>query len=196
MRPGLLISQTYSRQLKGPSWRKPCRSWATHWAKNPTRKLSLCWVRLLRLGSEANKRKQYRAGAQACETMEYLAGRRPALEKELRSRIGVEGRLPEFIEDALREPRVSPELVGVLRRNATAAAEHLAERFFRSMRREECDRIAEVVGALGLSANDCLREMLKLDRRQAVSSVGLMSRLDVPGAEFLLSGCRSGAALP
>jgi hypothetical protein len=148
---------------------------------------SLLGAAFVRLGTEANKRKQYRAVAQACETMEYLSSRRPALEKELRSRIGVEGRLPEFIEDALREPRVSPELVGVLRRNAAAAAEHLAERFFRSMRREECDRIVELVQALGLPANDCLREMLKIGpQRQAVSSVGLMSRLDVPGLlEFL-----------
>jgi hypothetical protein len=148
---------------------------------------SLLGAAFVRLGSEANKRKQYRAVAQACETMEYLSSRRPALEKELRSRIGVEGRIPEFIEDALREPRVSQELVGVLRRNSAAAAEHLAERFFRSMRREECDRIVELVQALGLSANDCLREMLKVGpQRQAVSSVGLMSRLDVPGLlEFL-----------
>ena len=148
---------------------------------------SLLGAAFVRLGSEANKRKQYRAVGQACETMEYLSSRRPALEKELRSRIGVEGRLPEFIEDALREPRVSQELVGVLRRNCAAAAEHLAERFFRSMRREECDRIVELVQALGLPANDCLREMLKVGpQRQAVSSVGLMSRLDVPGLlEFL-----------
>jgi hypothetical protein len=141
----------------------------------------------VRLGSEANKRKQYGAVAQACETMEGLAKRRPALEKELRSRIGVEGRLPEFIEDALHEPRIAPELVGVLRRNSAAAAEHLAERFFRSMRREECDRIVELVQELGADANECLREMLKAGaQRQAVSSVGLMSRLDVPGLLELL----------
>ena len=148
---------------------------------------SLLGAAFVRLGSEANKRKQYRAVAQASESMEYLAGRRPALEKELRSRIGVEGRLPEFIEDALREPLVSRELVGVLRRNSAAAAEHLADRFFRSMRREECDRIVDLVQELGAPANDCLRDMLKVGpQRQAVSSVGLLSRLDVPGLlEFL-----------
>jgi hypothetical protein len=141
----------------------------------------------VRLGSEANKKKQYRAVAQACESMEYLASRRPALEKELRMRIGVGGRLPEFIEDALREPRVPAELVGVLRRNAEAAAEHLAERFFRSMRREECDRIVDLVEELGPPATQCLREMLRTgQQRQAVSSIGLLSRLDVPGLLELL----------
>ena len=148
---------------------------------------ALLGAAFVRLGSEANKRKQYRAVAQACETMEYLASRRPTLAKELRSRIGVEGRLPEFIEAALKETRVPPELVGVLRRNSEAAAEHLAERFFRSMRREECDRIVELVQELGPSANDCLRAMLKVGpQRQAVSSVGLLSRLDVPGLLELL----------
>ena len=148
---------------------------------------SLLSAAFVRLSSEANQRKQYRAVAQACETIEYLASRRPALEKELRSRIGVEGRLPEFIEDALREPRVPLDLLGVLQRNTEAAAEHLAERFFRSMRREECDRIVDLVQELGLSANECLREMLKSGpQRQAVSSVGLLSRLDVPGLLELL----------
>jgi hypothetical protein len=141
----------------------------------------------VRLSSEATQRKQYRAVAQCCETMDYLAGRRPALEKELRSRIGVEGRLAEFIEEALNQQRVSADLLGVLHRNSEAAAEHLAERFFRSMRREECDRIVDLVNELGIAANNCLREMLRSGpQRQAVSSVGLLSRLDVPGLlEFL-----------
>jgi len=141
----------------------------------------------VRLSSEAMQRKQYRAVAQSCETMDYLASRRPALEKELRSRIGVEGRLAEFIEDALGQSRFSSDLISVLYRNTSSAAENLAERFFRSMRREECDRIVELVHELGITANNCLREMLRTGpQRQAVSSVGLLSRLDVPGLlEFL-----------
>jgi len=148
---------------------------------------SLLSAAFVRLSSEATRRKHYRSVAQACEAMEYVASRRPALEKELRSRIGVEGRLPEFIEDALRQPQTPPDLANVLRRNCQAAAEHLAERFFRSMRREECDRIVDLVQELGLGANDYLREMLKSGpERQAIASVGLLSRLDVPGLlEFL-----------
>jgi hypothetical protein len=148
---------------------------------------SLLSAGFVRLGTEASQRKQYRALAQCCETMDYLASRRPALEKELRPRIGVDSRLPEFIEDALRQQRVLPDLLSVLHRNSQAAAEHLAERFFRSMRREECDRIVDVVHELGSNAVTFLREMLRGGaQRQAVSSVGLLSRLDVPGLlEFL-----------
>ena len=141
----------------------------------------------VRLATEATHRKQYRAVAQACEAMEYVASRRPALEREIRSRIGVEGRLPEFLEDALRQPHVPPDLLGVLRRNSQAAVEHLAERFFRAMRREECDRIVDLVHELGLSSTGSLREMLRAgSHRQAVSSIGLMSRLDVPSLLELL----------
>jgi hypothetical protein len=148
---------------------------------------SLLSAAFVRLTCEASERKQYLAVAQACEAMDYVATRRPALEKELRSRIGVEARLPEIIEDAMRQQRVPADLVSVLRRNSDSAAEHLAERFFRSMRREECDRIIDLVQELGFSANQYLREMLRSGpQRQAVSSIGLLSRLDVPGLlEFL-----------
>lgn len=148
---------------------------------------SLLSAAFVRLSSEASQRKQYRAIAQACEAMEYVASRRPALEKEMRPRIGFEGRLPEFIEDALRQQKVQLDLLDVLRRNSRAAVEHLAERFFRSMRREECDRIVDLVQELGPGANEFLREMLRSGpQRQAVSSIGLLSRLDVPGLlEFL-----------
>ncbi len=148
---------------------------------------SLLSAAFVRLSSEAHQRKQYRAISQACEAMEYVSSRRPALEKDLRSRIGIEGRISEFIEDALHQQQVQPDLVGVLRRNPQASAEHLAERFFRSMRREECDRIVDIVQQLGIGASEFLREMLRSgQQRQAVSSVGLLSRLDVPGLlEFL-----------
>ncbi|HKW16078.1 MAG TPA: hypothetical protein VJO35_01070 [Terriglobales bacterium] len=148
---------------------------------------SLLNAAFVRLTSEAGQRKQYRAVAQTCEAMDYVAGRRPALEKELRTRIAIEGRLPEFIEDALQQQQFNPDLIGVLRRNSQAAGEHLAERFFRAMRREDCDRIVELVHELGMGAHNYLREMLQSGpQRQAVSAVGLMSRLDVASLLELL----------
>ncbi len=141
----------------------------------------------VRLSSEASQRKQYRAVAQGCEAMEHVASRRPANGKELRSRIGIESRLPEFVQDALSQRPVHPDLVAVLRKNSQAASEHLAERFFRCMRREECDRIVELTHELGIGGNDCLRELLRNGQhRLAVSSVGLLSRLDVPALLDLL----------
>lgn len=141
----------------------------------------------VRLSSEAAQRKHYRAVAMTCEAMDYVAQRRPALERELRSRIEIAGRLPEFIEDALKQQQFNADLIGVLRRNSQSAAEHLSERFFRAMRREECDRIVELVHELGAGAHEYLRQMLASGpERLAVSSVGLMSRLDVSSLLELL----------
>jgi len=98
----------------------------------------------------------------------------------LRPRVGVENRLPEFIEEGLRADPVPPDLLAVLRRTCQAGAEHLADRFFRCMRRDECDRMIELVTQLGSPALTQLREILRTGQpRQASTAVGLVSRLDV-----------------
>ena len=75
------------------------------------------------------------------------------LATDLRPRIGVENRLPEFIEEAMQLPQLPADLLQVLRRTSQAAVEHLADRFFRCMRREECDRIVDIVKELGTPAH-------------------------------------------
>jgi PBS lyase HEAT-like repeat len=142
---------------------------------------SLLSAAFVRLSSEAGNRKQFAALSEVCVAIEGVAKQRPAMANELRPRIGVENRLPEFIEEALRLPQVPPDLILVLRRTSQAAVEHLADRFFRCMRREECDRMVEIVTDLGPSAMQQAREMLRVGGvRQAAAVVGLLSRLDVP----------------
>ena len=116
-----------------------------------------------------------------CIAMESIARQRPVLATDLRPRIGVENRLPEFIEEAMQLPQLPADLLQVLRRTSQAAVEHLADRFFRCMRREECDRIVDIVKELGTPAQEQIREMLRTGQpRQGASVVGLLSRLDVP----------------
>ncbi|MGA8493002.1 MAG: HEAT repeat domain-containing protein [Terriglobales bacterium] len=142
---------------------------------------SLLSAAFVRLSSEAGNRKQFAALSEVCAAIEGVAKQRPAMANELRPRIGVENRLPEFIEEALRLPQVPADLILVLRRTSQAAVEHLADRFFRCMRREECDRMVEIVKDLGPEASQLAREMLRTGPvRQASSVVGLLSRLDVP----------------
>ena len=148
---------------------------------------SLLSAAFVRLSSEAGNRKQFAALSEVCVAIEGVAKQRPALANELRPRIGVENRLPEFIEEALRLPQVPPDLILVLRRTSQAAVEHLADRFFRCMRREECDRMVEIVRDLGPNALQQAREMLRMGAvRQASAVVGLLSRLDVPALLELL----------
>jgi hypothetical protein len=150
---------------------------------------ALLGAAFVRLSSEAHDRKHYKAVFYACKAIESLGNRRPALEKELRSRTGIENRLAEFVEDALLQPQFNRDLIAILQQNLRPASEHMAERFFRSMRREECDRIVDLVHELGDEANVYLRSLLLSGpQRQSVSSVGLLSRLDVPGLLEILPG--------
>ena len=149
---------------------------------------SLLSAAFVRLSSEANTRRQYTAVGEVCTIMDALNVQRSSLCNELRPRIGVENRLPEFIEDALHMPQFPVELLQVLRRTAAVTAEHLADRFFRCMRRDECDRMVELAKELGQAGLDHLRETLRTGQpRQAAAAVGLMSRLDVPTLLELLT---------
>ncbi|HLB86144.1 MAG TPA: HEAT repeat domain-containing protein [Terriglobales bacterium] len=142
---------------------------------------SLLGAALVRLSSEASTHRQYGALNELCNAIESIARQRPVLATELGPRIGVENRLPEFIEEALHLQQFPPDLLQVLRRTSQAAVEHLAGRFFRCMRREECDRMVDLAKELGPPGLQQLREMLRTGQpRQAASVVGLVSRLDVP----------------
>src|SRR6185295_11227366 len=142
---------------------------------------SLLSAAFVRISAEASSRRMYGAVSEVCGSLDRIAKERPVFADELRPRIGVENRLPEFIEEALTLTDIPPELFGVLRQTAQASAEQLADRFFRCMRREDCDRMVEIVQELGAPAMHHLRETLRTGQpRNAAAVVGLLSRLDVP----------------
>ena len=141
---------------------------------------SLLSAAFVRLGQEASAAKNYKAVNEVCSGIDVLLQHRPVMVNELKPRVGVENRIPEFIEEALRCETVPAELLLVLRRTSQAGVEHLADRFFRCMRRDECDRMVELVKEMGPPALGQLREILRTGQaRQASAMVGLLSRLDV-----------------
>jgi hypothetical protein len=141
---------------------------------------SLLSAAFVRLSQEASSSKNYAAVNEVCAGMEAVATQRPVMVNDLRPRVGVENRLPEFIEEALRSDPIPADLLAVLRRTCHTGAEHLADRFFRCMRRDECDRMIELVKELGTPALAQLREILRTGQaRQASGVVGIVSRLDV-----------------
>jgi hypothetical protein len=141
---------------------------------------SLLSAAFVRLSQEASASKNYAAVNEVCAGMELVGVQRPVLMTDLRPRVGVENRLPEFIEEALQFDTVPADLLAVLRRTCQSGAEHLADRFFRCMRRDECDHMIELVMQLGSPALAQLREILRTGQpRQAATAVGLLSRLDV-----------------
>ncbi len=142
---------------------------------------SLLSAAFARFGQEACARKNYQAVAELCYSLEKVARLRPALVQDLRSRVGIENRLPEMIEEAINADQVPEDLVTVLQQLAKHSVEHLADRFFRSQKRVECDRIVELVSELGQPGIDDLRDILRTGQpRQSASTVGLLSRLSVP----------------
>ena len=141
---------------------------------------SLLSAAFVRLSQEASAAKNYAAVNEVCSGMELISVERPVLMSDLRPRVGVENRLPEYIEEALQQDKAPADLLGVLRRTSQSAAEHLADRFFRCMRRDECDRMIELVEQVGPPVLLQLREILRTGQpRQASGAVGLVSRFDV-----------------
>jgi hypothetical protein len=148
---------------------------------------SLLAAAFSRFGQEACTRRKYKAVAELCYSLESVAKQRPALVQDLRSRVGIENRLPEMIEEAINADQVPEDLVNVLQQLPRHSVEHLADRFFRAQRRVECDRIVELVGELGQPGVDDLRDILRTGQpRQAASTVGLLSRLAVTSLLELL----------
>jgi hypothetical protein len=141
---------------------------------------SLLSAALARFGQEACTRKRYKAVAELCITLEKVAHQRPEMVQDLRSRVGIENRLPEMIEEAIDATRVPEDLINVLQQLPRNSVEQLADRFFRAQKRVECDRIVDLVAELGQPAIDDLRDILRTGQpRQAASTVGLLSRLAV-----------------
>ena len=141
---------------------------------------SLLSAAFARFGQEACSRRKYKAIAELCISLEKIGSQRPALVQDLRSRIGIENRLPEMIEEAINADVVPEDLINVLLQLPRHSVEHLADRFFRAQKRVECDRIVELVNELGQSALEDLRDILHSGQpRQAASTVGLLSRLAV-----------------
>jgi hypothetical protein len=139
---------------------------------------SLLSAAFVRISQEAADQRQYAAVQEILASLQRVENERPVLAQELRPRVGIENRLPEFIEEALQLPHVPADLVEVLRRTPKVATEQIAERFSRCGRREECDRLFELVSRLTEDGARHLRETLRVGAvRQAASCVGLLTRI-------------------
>jgi hypothetical protein len=174
------LADLYAR-VSGPTMGQAIHKLAEQLIKEKDAELqSLLSAAFVRLSQEASASKNYAAVNEVCAGMELISVERPVLMSDLRPRVGVENRLPEFIEEAMRQDPIPHDMLSVLRRTCHAGAEHLADRFFRCMRRDECDGMIELVKQLGSPVLVQLREILRTGQpRQASTAVGLVSRLDV-----------------
>jgi hypothetical protein len=141
----------------------------------------------VRLSQEAASRRFYGALHQVLGSLDGVENQRPTSAQALRPRIGVDARLPEFIEHALRSPSIPaglPELLCAIPRPAT---EHLTRRFSRCVFRDDGNRLVELAERLGEECTSHLRAILRAGQaHDAVDTVALLSRLDLPAVHQFL----------
>jgi hypothetical protein len=148
---------------------------------------SLIGAAFVRMSQEATKARAYPAIQRSVELVEYIESERPGAKKSLGSRIGVENRLPEFIEESLKEGSVPAGLKDLLRRMPERAAEQVASRFSRVGFREDCELLISMMEVLGPEALDHLRRQLREGSPgAAIDTVGILVRMDLENVERIL----------
>ncbi len=148
---------------------------------------SLVGAAFVRLSQEATKNRSYAAVQRSVELIDYLESERPGSGKSLRPRIGVENRLPEFIEESLRSGNVPSGLKDLLRRMPEPAADHVAKRFSRVGFREDCELLVSMMQVLGPEGLEHLRKQLRQGNpTTAIDTVGILARMDLETVEKVL----------
>jgi hypothetical protein len=141
----------------------------------------------VRLSQESASRRYYRAMQQALDSLAELEEHRPSWVQSLRPRIGVENRIPEFIEEAVAAETMPDGLVGVLMRVPQASAAHLGVRLARSGRATEREKVVELARSVAAPCVRHLKEILKNETPgKAATVVGLLARLDPLAVEDIL----------
>ena len=150
---------------------------------------SLVSAAFVRLSQEAATHRQYAAMAQALNQVEAVEGQRPGIGKTLRAKMGIEERVPEFVEEALRAREIAAGLTGVLRHLPQTTMEHLSMRFNRCQFRNDLENVASLANDLGEEALQYLRSTVRGGPvAEAAEMVGLLTRLDAQSAEVFLPG--------
>jgi hypothetical protein len=141
----------------------------------------------VRLSQEAASKRCYPAMAQALDLLAGVETSRPGIVKSLRAKMGIEERVPEFVEEALRLRQASAGLTGVLKQLPQTAMEQLAMRFNRCQFRDDLENIVNLAHDLGEEALQYLRSTVRGGAHaEAVEMVGLLVRLDSTAAQVFL----------
>jgi hypothetical protein len=143
----------------------------------------------VRLSQEAASSRTFSAMEQALELLDGVEMQRPGIARSLRSKMGIEERVPDFVDEALRARQVAAGLTGVLRLLPQAAMEQLSARFNRCSQRPDAEHIANLAGDLGEEGLQYLRSAVRGGPvTESVEMVGLLSKLDPQAVEVFLPG--------
>jgi hypothetical protein len=148
---------------------------------------SLLAAAFVRLSNEASARRYFPAMQQALESLATLETSRPSWVQSLRPRIGVENRIPDFIEEAVTAEKIPDGLIGVLQTAPRQSVELMMAQLPRTVRPLHRDRLVELASAMGGACTTYLRFVLQSETPgKAVNAIGLLSRLDPVSLDELL----------
>ncbi len=143
----------------------------------------------VRLSQEAATSRHFGAMEQALDLVAGVETQRPAIARALRTKMGIEERIPEFVEEALRARQASPGLTNVLKLLPQTTMEQLANRFNRASLRDDAEHIANLAADLGEGGLQHLRSTVRGGPvAEAAEMVGLLSKLDPQAVEVFLPG--------
>lgn len=143
----------------------------------------------VRLSQEAASKRLFPAMQQALDLISGVESQRPGICKELRGKMGIEERVPEFVDEALRARQVSAGLTNVLKLLPQTAMEQITARFNRCGLREDAEHIANLAADLGEPGLQYLRSTMRGGpATEAADIVGILSKLDPQAVEVFLPG--------
>jgi hypothetical protein len=101
--------------------------------------------------------------------------------------MGIEERVPEFVEEALRARQAAAGLTSVLKLMPQTAMEQLSTRFNRCSLRDDAEHVADLAADLGEEGLQYLRSTVRGGPvAEAVEMVGLLSKLDPQAMQVFL----------
>jgi len=143
----------------------------------------------VRLSQQAATSRHFPAMEQALDALTSIEAQRPGIANGLRAKMGIEERIPEFVDEALRARQVAAGLTNVLKMLPESTMEQLAIRFNRSSLRDESEHVANLASDLGEEAVQYLRSSVRGGPvKEAAAMVGLLSRLDPQSLMVFLPG--------
>jgi hypothetical protein len=141
----------------------------------------------VRLSQEAATSRCYPAMEQALDLLSGVEALRPGTARSLRGKMGIEERVPEFVEEALRARQAAAGLTSVLKMMPQATMEQLAARFNRCSLRDDAEHVANLATDLGEEGVQYLRSAVRGGPvAEAVEVVGLLSKLDPEAVRVFL----------
>jgi len=141
----------------------------------------------VRLSQEAATSRCFPVMEQALDLISGVEAQRPGIARSLRPKMGIEERVPEFVDEALRARQAAAGMTNVLKMLPQTAMEQLATRFNRCSLREDAEHVSNLAADLGEEGLQYLRSTVRGGPiAEAVEMAGLLSKLDPEAVEVFL----------